>query len=174
MEVGRLGLLTRPVMSSKWFRAILRPMAKGLIPLLALCGIFFAQEAPQANGGSPPPGASLRTERVARTLLPDTPYQHRFWDKENLTLFATTAALNTADFVVTRSILQNGGRELDPAARLFGRSTAGLAVNFAGETVRVIGISYFFHKTGHHKLERIASMINIGVSAGAVTYDFAQ
>jgi hypothetical protein len=149
-------------------------MAKGLIPWLALCGTFFAQEATQSDGGSPPPVASLSPEPVSRALLPDTPYQHRFWDKQNLTLFATTAALNTADFVVTRSILQHGGRELDPTARLFGRSTAGLAVNFAGETVRVIAISYFFHKTGHHKLERIASLINIGASAAAVSYDFAQ
>jgi len=35
----------------------------------------------------------------------------------------------------------------------------------------VIGVSYFFHKTGHHKIERIFTMVNIGSSAGAVSYD---
>ena len=43
-------------------------------------------------------------------------------------------------------------------------------MNFAGETAGVIGLSYFFHKTGHHKLERAVSLVNIGSSAGAVTY----
>jgi len=38
------------------------------------------------------------------------------------------------------------------------------------ETASTIGISYMFHKTGHHKLERITSFVNIGTSAGAVAY----
>jgi len=58
--------------------------------------------------------------------------------------------------------------------RMFGGSTAGLAVNFVGESVGVIGISYFFHKTGHHKLERAVSLVNIGSSAGAVSYGLAH
>jgi hypothetical protein len=55
--------------------------------------------------------------------------------------------------------------------RLFSGSTAGLAVNFTGETVGVIGLSYLFHRTGHHKLERITPMVDFGSSAFAVTYD---
>jgi hypothetical protein len=47
-------------------------------------------------------------------------------------------------------------------------------VNFAGETAGVVALSYFFHKTGHHKLERAVSMLNIGSSAAAVTFDLAQ
>jgi hypothetical protein len=58
--------------------------------------------------------------------------------------------------------------------RMFGRSTAGLAVNFAGESVGVIGISYFFHKRGHHKLERAFSLVNIGSSAAAVSFGLAH
>jgi len=89
-------------------------------------------------------------------------------------LFAASAALNGADFAVTRANLQSGGEELNPLVRPFGRSTAGLAVNFAGETAGVIGLSYFFHKTGHHRLERIVSLVNIGGSAGAVAYGLAH
>ncbi len=100
--------------------------------------------------------------------------QHRFWDKRNTALFVAAAALNTADFAVTRANLQSGGQELNPVVRIFGRSSAGLAVNFIGETAGVIGISYFFHKTGHHKLERMVSVVNIGSSAGAVTYDLSH
>jgi hypothetical protein len=53
---------------------------------------------------------------------------------------------------------------------VFGHSTTGLALNFVGENVGMIGISYMLHKTGHHKLERAVSMVNIGASTTAVTY----
>jgi hypothetical protein len=89
-------------------------------------------------------------------------------------LFIAAAAFNGADFAVTRANLQSGGQELNPVVRVFGRSTAGLAVNFIGETAGVITISYFFHKTGHHKLERAVSLINIGGSAGAVSFGLAH
>jgi hypothetical protein len=82
--------------------------------------------------------------------------------------------LNTADFAVTRANLRSGGQELNPVVRVFGQSSAGLAVNFIGETAGVISLSYFFHKTGHHKLERAVSLINIGSSAGAVGYGLAH
>lgn|SRR5208282_2286096 len=99
-----------------------------------------------------------------------TPGEHRFWDRENAALFAGSAALSTADFLVTRANLQSGGRELNPVVRIFGRSSAGLAVNFAGETAGVIAMTYFFHRTGHHRLERVVSVVNMGASAGAVSY----
>ena len=100
--------------------------------------------------------------------------EHKFWDRENKVLFFTAAALNGADFAITHSNLQSGGRELNPIVRVFGRSTPGLAFNFAGETAGVVSVSYFFHKTGHHKLERWVSIINIGSSASAVSYGLAQ
>ena len=95
---------------------------------------------------------------------------HRFWDKQNCALFLGAVALNGADFAVTRANLQSGGQELNPLVRAFGRSTPGLAVNFIGETVGVVSLSYFFHKTGHHKLERAVSIFDIGNSAAAVSF----
>jgi hypothetical protein len=95
---------------------------------------------------------------------------HRFWDKENYALFAGVAATSGADFFVTRSNLQSGGQELNPIVRMFGSSTGGLAVNFIGETAGVVGVSYFFHRTGHHRLERLTSVVDMGASTGAVTY----
>lgn len=98
---------------------------------------------------------------------------HKFWDRQNRILFVAAAASNAADFAVTRANLQSGGQELNPVVRVFGRSTAGLALNFAGETAGVISLSYFFHKTGHHKLERAVSLVDIGASSGAVGYGLA-
>jgi len=96
--------------------------------------------------------------------------EHKFWDAQNRALFLAAAALNGADFAVTRSNLQSGGQELNPIVRIFGRSTAGLALNFIGETAGVLSVNYFLHKTGHHRLERAVSMLNISASVGAVTF----
>jgi hypothetical protein len=115
------------------------------------------------------PQPAVETSSFVSTPSP-VPSQHRFWDQENLALFAGTAALSTGDFLVTRSNLQSGGTELNPMVRIFGRSSAGLAVNFAGETAGVIGISYFLHKTGHHRLERLSTTVNLGGSVGAIAY----
>lgn len=96
--------------------------------------------------------------------------QHRFWDNKNRALFGAVAGLSAGDFVITRSNLQAGGREYNPVTRVFGSGTPGLAVNFALETGSVIGASYLLHRTGHHKLERIAALLNIGGSAAAISY----
>jgi hypothetical protein len=99
------------------------------------------------------------------------PGHRRFFDKWNMALFTGCAAIDSADFAVTRSNLQtSGGKELNPIVRIFGRSTAGLALNFAGETASTVGLSYLFRRTGHYKLERAVSMVNIGASGAAVTY----
>jgi hypothetical protein len=95
---------------------------------------------------------------------------HPFWDRENRALFTAVGALATADFCTTRANLASGGRELNPVTRVFSGSTPGLATNFPLETASTIGISYMFHKTGHHKLERMTSFVNIATSADAVAY----
>lgn len=153
-------------MNATHFSTRLKCCAYGLIILATLCAACFA-EGPTADTL---PIAPVKASPLVKKVVPEAPRQHKFWDKDNRTLFAAAAALNATDFAVTRSNLQNGARELNPVARLFSHSTAGLVVNFAGATAATIGLSYWFHKTGHHRLERITSLINIGASTGAVTY----
>jgi len=105
---------------------------------------------------------------------PKAPDSHRFWDRENRILFATVGTFAAADFCTTRANLASGGRELNPVTRVLSGSTPGLAANFALETSGVMAISYMFHRTGHHKLERMVSLLNIGTSATAVGYDLAH
>jgi hypothetical protein len=111
---------------------------------------------------------------VQPATTPQARGDHRFWDRDNSVLFAANAAFSAADFVVTRDNLRSGGQELNPITRLVSGSTPGLALNFAGETVGVVGLSYFFHKTGHHRLERAVSLMNIGGSAAAVSFGLAH
>jgi len=142
-----------------------------LISIFGICPMSVAQ-GPLPDAPMPVP---LIEHASAFVSLPQpVTSEHKFWDRENKVLFFAAAALNGADFAITRSNLQGGGRELNPVVRIFGRSTAGLAVNFAGETAGVISLSYFFHKTGHHKLERWVSVVNLSSSAVAVSYSLAQ
>jgi hypothetical protein len=145
--------------------AVGSPMFAQAVPNQALLA-----QGPAVNGPTPFVEASTPVAATPASMGD----QHKFWDKQNRALFVAAAALNGADFAVTRVNLQNGGQELNPVVRVFGRSPAGLAVNFIGETAGVVSISYFFHKTGHHKLERIVSMVNIGSSVTAVSYGLAH
>lgn len=153
-----------------WLGTILKRKAAVLLVLFGFCGTALAQQVslallrPEAIEPAP------FVKSVEPVTLPEAP-SHRFWDRENSLLFATSAAFSAADFFATRNRLRNGGQEVNPVTRVFAGSTAGLAVNFAGETVGVVGLSYLFHKTGHHKLERAVSLVNIGASAAAVTFD---
>ena len=165
-------------MLTKFCGAIFGPRTAILLALLTLVGPARAQEvslallqpAALAAESSPPTPFIMP---VQPATFPEAP-SHRFWDRKNSLLFATSAAFSTADFFVTRANLRNGGQELNPVTRMFGSSTTGLAVNFVGENIGVIGISYMFHKTGHHKLERAVSMVNIGASTAAVTFGLAR
>lgn len=166
-------------MLTNFLDAIARPRAAILLALLILGRSALAQQVSLAL--LQPPSTMLPAAAepmpVVAVVQPSTLSEtasHRFWDRQNGFLFATNAALSTADFFVTRANLQSGGQELNPVTGMFGRSTAGLAMNFVGESVGVVGVSYIFHKTGHHKLERAVSMLNIGASATAVTFDLAH
>jgi hypothetical protein len=110
----------------------------------------------------------------SESYLPEAPGQHSFLDGKNRFLFATVAAFSGADFGVTHMNLANGGRELNPMVRPFTGSTGALAVNFVGQTAGVVAVSYLLHKSGHHKLERLAPIANIASSAFAVSYGLSH
>lgn len=110
----------------------------------------------------------------SESYLPEAPSQHSFWDGKNRFLFSTVAVLSGADFAVTHMNLANGGRELNPMVRPFTGSTPALAANFAGQTAGVIAVSYLLHKSGHHKLERMAPVANIASSTFAVAYGLSH
>jgi hypothetical protein len=156
------------------FGAILRCTPVILLGVLSLCRSAVSQQVSAAL--LPPATASMAPLTTVSISQPTTPeaFNHGFWDRENTILFATSTAFSAADFVVTKDNLHSGGQELNPVTRIFTGSTTALAVNFAGETAGVIGLSYVFHKTGHHKLERAVSMLNISASGAAVTFDLAH
>jgi hypothetical protein len=140
----------------------------------ALCPTVHAQDLLASATVPEAPTASIEPASPVVITPPVVSVEHKFWDKQNRVLFIAAAASNGADFAVTRANLQSGGQELNPVVRMFGRSTPGLAMNFIGETAGVISLNYFFHKTSHHKMERLVSVVNIGSSAGAVGFGLAH
>src|SRR5579871_190520 len=148
-------------MTFKRFSSLRSSVLVVLAAMMLNPAVFAKGPLPNAPSAAAAPATSFFVE----TQPQSSDSIHKFWDKKNCALFVVAGALNGADFAITRANLQSGGRELNPVVRMFGTSTPALAVNFAGETVGVIGLSYFFHKTGHHKLERAVSFVNIGSSA---------
>jgi len=124
-------LIARPL---RWYSRMRSRMScnsvitvAGLILGGILCSSCFAQGPLPAE-----PKATAELPTVVRVPPQDECGTHHFWNKKNRALFAASAALSAADFGVTRANFQNGGRELNPMVQMFGRSAAGLALNFRG------------------------------------------
>jgi hypothetical protein len=118
--------------------------------------------------------SSLLAPSATAQDLPEAP-GHSFWDRQNTTLFLVHAGLESTDFAITHHNLSQGGRELNPMGKSLCESgTAGQAVFFAGRTLGGMSISYAFHRTGHHKLERAFTVFMIGDSSYGVAYSFAH
>ena len=134
--------------------------------------------APSASSSSAAPAAAVSPFFVPVTSVSKTQPRfsetHRFWDRKNVVLFSLVGASAAADFCATHANLASGGKELNPLTRIFAGSTPALATNFALEATGVMAISYMFHKTGHHRMERLTTVANIGSSSFAAAYSFSH
>lgn len=144
-----------------------REIASVSLPSAPIPDLAFRSAGLAPAAFAAPPVIAVRQAEVSRP-------EHPFWDRKNSALFAATGAAATADFFVTHMNLSGGGRELNPLVRPLAGSTAGLATNFVVETAGVIAVSYAFHRMGHHRLERLTSVVNITSSTGAVIYGIAN
>ena len=105
--------------------------------------------------------------------LPDAPSQHRFWTFETTVNTGILAGLVAADAVSTQRGLEKGYREANPIMRPFvTRGTVGQAAGSALGFGAAMGTVYLLHKTHHHKAERIAMRLMIGVQSAVVANNF--
>jgi len=94
--------------------------------------------------------------------------EHRFWDKENDWWFAGVGAARTFDYFSTLNLRRRGDREVFLTNNMVDNHAAFAAIEAAG-TGASIGASYFFHRHGHHELERWTSIVHFGLTTtGAV------
>jgi hypothetical protein len=104
-------------------------------------------------------------------LQPVDFHTHKFWDKPSLAIHSANFAMQTADAFTTRHVLDHhNGIERNPWARPFvTRGWGGQAAYSWGLSVGgTLLSSYALHRSGHHRLERLLPMIEIGYTAGTV------
>ena len=132
-------------MSLAWMAAFLL-----LLPTLAFCGDL---QAPSATRPVPVP-------------------RHRFFDRKNILLFTGIAVFRGLDYASTRNMQARGRQEVLLPDDVVNNS-AGFASLEAAATATSVGISYVFHRTGHHKMERWLSLAHISVTAFGVGWNYS-
>jgi hypothetical protein len=110
--------------------------------------------------------------QVTSVEKPVKPAVHKFWDTENILLFAGVGAARGLDYASTLNIRRRGINE-----GLLNNETVDNHAAFAAiegaTTAASIGLSYIFHVTGHHRLERWTSYVHIGVTVGGAVRNYA-
>jgi hypothetical protein len=138
--------------------------------LLAVLSAVAAQDLPAQQPVSIPDvklGAAAPTAPGPRASFP-AKGEHRFWDRTNDWLFAGVGASRTFDYFSTLNMRHRGRQEILLTNDVVDNHPAFAAIEAAG-TATSIGVSYLFHRYGHHKLERWTSILHIGLtSTGAV------
>jgi hypothetical protein len=100
------------------------------------------------------------------TTLPQAPEAspHRFWDRTNIFLFSGVAVFRGLDYASTRNFMARGREEILLPDDVVNNS-AGFAALEAAATATSVGLSYWAHRTRHHKIERWISITHISVTA---------
>jgi hypothetical protein len=98
--------------------------------------------------------------------------EHRFWDRKNILLFSGVAVFRGLDYASTRNFERRGRQEVLIPDDVVDNSAGFASLEAAGAATSV-GISYIFHRTGHHKMERWLSIGHIGVTAFGVGWNYS-
>jgi hypothetical protein len=142
---------------------MLKTIVLSFVAMIALGGALLAQDG---SGGSPSPAANRAKPSTT------TPPTHRFWDKENDLLFAGVAASRMLDYASTRHFRDLGDNEVLLTNAIVDNRPLFVGIELAG-TAASIGVSYAFHRTGHHSLERWVSIVHMGVAVGGSIHNYA-
>jgi hypothetical protein len=120
--------------------------------------------AQQLVDGPPNSSEALLIEAPVNPTPAEAQPEHAFWDRQNILLFSGIAVMRGLDYASTRNMQARGREEILLPDDVVNNS-AGFAALEAAATMTSVGISYIFHRTGHHKLERWMSIGHISVTA---------
>src|SRR6266478_1668262 len=113
------------------------------------------------------------TGQAVGQSIPNTPTpQHRFWDRTNVLLFSGVALFRGLDYASTRNMQARGREEILLPDDVVNNS-AGFAGVEAAATATSVGLSYWMHRAGHHKLERWVSIAHISVTGFGAARNYA-
>ena len=128
--------------------------------------------APQP-AGSAAPAEQTKTDGAPKpTVSPAPAAVHRFWDRENDWLFAGVGAGRALDYASTLNLRRRGINEAFLTNAIVDNHPLFAGIE-AAATGASIGVSYVFHRTGHHRLERWTSAIHAGIAVGGSIRNYA-
>jgi hypothetical protein len=164
-------------------RAGVRCAIGGAIFLLAAVCTVRAQQTPaevrDPNAPSKPqpvesatPPEQKKTDEAAPIPSLPVPGEHSFWDRENDWLFAAVGAGRALDYASTLNLRRRGINEVFLTNAIVDNHPLFVGIE-AAATGASIGVSYIFHRTGHHRLERWTSAIHAGVAVGGAIRNYA-
>jgi hypothetical protein len=148
---------------------------RALLIAIAFMPFVAKARAQQLGGGvihgpDESQGATQVPTPTAQTNPPQV--THRFWDRTNDLWFAGVGAGRALDYASTLNLRRRG---IDEA--LLTNSIVDNHPLFGGieaaATAASIGVSYLFHRSGHHRLERWTSIIHFGVATGGAARNYA-
>ena len=97
---------------------------------------------------------------------------HAFWDRSNILLFSGIAVFRGLDYASTRDFQARGREEILIPDDVVNNS-AGFASLEAAGTATSVGLSYWMHRAGHHKIERWISIVHIGITGVGVARNYS-
>ena len=134
-----------------------------------LASFAAAQQTAAAPTGQP---SAERTVSSARPA-PEPPLPpHAFWDRTNILLFSGVGIFRGLDYASTRNFQARGREEVLIPDDVVNNSAGFAALEVAG-TATSVGLSYWMHRIGHHKIERWISIVHIGVTGFGVARNYS-
>jgi hypothetical protein len=97
---------------------------------------------------------------------------HRFWDRTNGLWFAGVGASRGLDYASTLNLRRRGINEVFLTNSVVDNHALFAGIE-AAATGASIGVSYLFHRTGHHRLERWTSIVHFGVATAGAARNYA-
>ena len=146
------GVLYNPGMA--WHRVVRPYGAVVAVWLLMFTGSTGAAKAADGAGVVEP------------AALPQTPEAspHRFWNRTNVLLFSGVVVFRGLDYASTRNFMARGRQEILLPDDVVDNS-AGFASLEAAAVATSVGLCYWMHRSGHHKIERWISITHLSVTA---------
>jgi hypothetical protein len=139
---------------------------------LLLLTVLFASAASACSQDLIPHRDSRVASLSAAANLPPSAPPHRFWDRQNDWLFAGVGASRALDYASTLNLRRRGLDEAFLTNQIVDNYPLFAGIE-AAATGASIGVSYLFHRTGHHRLERWVSIVHIGVATGGALRNYA-
>jgi len=131
---------------------------------------FSVKIGPASVSGGLQVDPAPSSSAVPQASTPQT--THRFWDRTNDLLFAAVGAGRALDYASTLNLRRRGDDEIFLTNAIVDNHPLFGGIE-AAATAASIGVSYIFHRTGHHQLERWTSIVHFGVATGGAARNYA-